>query len=329
MGANLLSSASISVGVPAYNQGEYIRATLLGLLNQGEPPHELVVCNNHSNDSTAEVLDGFAGELTVISPPHHLPMMENWNHLIESMTGEWIALVSSDDTVLPGFVEALKRGIVGNPDAVLIHGNVARIGTDGSRLRIRADRSLDPEPPPINLNRRLRGPGLNWGAVAFRRDAWQKIGGFRNECPLAGDWEFWLELCALGDFVAIPEVIAEYRIGVRSPEAEFVRIPIWARDFQRLYHEVIPRISKKIGGPGKATIEHAMRTKCHNFLSHSCLHLDPDQCRQLASELQDWAEKCGVPSAWAELNAGRCPGRLRWRAVREVLARISDPFIRQ
>ena len=40
----------ISVAVPTYNQGDYIRDTLDSLLNQNIAPLEIVVCNNHSTD---------------------------------------------------------------------------------------------------------------------------------------------------------------------------------------------------------------------------------------------------------------------------------------
>ena len=45
----------LSIGIPTYNQAEYIEKAILSALNQTEPAYEVVVSNNHSTDSTAEV----------------------------------------------------------------------------------------------------------------------------------------------------------------------------------------------------------------------------------------------------------------------------------
>ena len=42
------NSKLLSVGIPAYNQGPYLRATLDSLLLQTNTPLEIVVSNNHS-----------------------------------------------------------------------------------------------------------------------------------------------------------------------------------------------------------------------------------------------------------------------------------------
>lgn len=37
----------LSIGIPTYNQAEYIEKAILSALNQTEPAYEVVVSNNH------------------------------------------------------------------------------------------------------------------------------------------------------------------------------------------------------------------------------------------------------------------------------------------
>ena len=106
----------LSIGVPAYNQGSYLAETLESLLNQETPFHEIVVSNNHSTDSTAEVLESFAGRVRVVTPPKHLTMAGNWNFTISQLTGDWISLLSSDDLALPNFARSVTTALQTVPE---------------------------------------------------------------------------------------------------------------------------------------------------------------------------------------------------------------------
>ena len=75
---------SISVGVPAYNQGQYLAETLDSLLCQAVPPTEIVVSDNHSTDQTPEILRQYEGRVRIIRPPEHLSMTAHWNFVVES-----------------------------------------------------------------------------------------------------------------------------------------------------------------------------------------------------------------------------------------------------
>ncbi len=68
----------LSIGIPAYNQGEYLRETLASLVHQVDASTEIVVSENHSTDNTPAVLEEFAGRVRVVRPPVHMPMMAHW-----------------------------------------------------------------------------------------------------------------------------------------------------------------------------------------------------------------------------------------------------------
>ena len=77
---------SVSVGVPVYNQGQYLAETLDSLLAQTMPPDEITVSDNHSTDETAEVLRRYEGRVRIIRPPEHLPMTAHWNFVVQNQS---------------------------------------------------------------------------------------------------------------------------------------------------------------------------------------------------------------------------------------------------
>lgn len=46
------SRIRVSIGIPTYNQAEYLEETILSVLNQTVPAYEIFVSNNHSTDDT-------------------------------------------------------------------------------------------------------------------------------------------------------------------------------------------------------------------------------------------------------------------------------------
>lgn len=50
------SRVKISIGIPTYNQAEYLEETILSVLNQTVAAYEIVVSNNHSTDDTEKIL---------------------------------------------------------------------------------------------------------------------------------------------------------------------------------------------------------------------------------------------------------------------------------
>lgn len=306
---------SISIGVPTYNQAEFLRETLTSLLNQDVPPLELVVSDNHSTDNTGLILREFGTQIRVISPPRHLEVHEHFNYLAERLRGEWFSLLSSDDVAEPNYVRTLAKGTTRSPAAVIVRGGWKCIDEAGRTL------SMNRLPgvrrcvrPPGTLLENVYGSKTSLAAFAVRKRAWEAVGGFPTECVLYGDWVFWLRLAPLGDFILEPRIISGYRTDYRPGlwEARYIAgIP----DEELVSTRIIPEAARAIGGVDGRVIQRGMKRRFLALLPIYCELVPPAERDEVAAAMQKWAEAADCVQELDGFRRGeqvaRRSGRLR------------------
>ena len=92
----------LSIVVPSYNQGAYIRETLDSIFAQDYRPIEVLVLDGASKDETVEILRSYdAPELRWWSERDR-GVVDAVNKGLARASGEIIGIQSSDDTYLPG-----------------------------------------------------------------------------------------------------------------------------------------------------------------------------------------------------------------------------------
>ncbi|MFI3223235.1 MAG: glycosyltransferase [Methylococcaceae bacterium] len=307
---NKYTSNTMSVGVPTYNQGDYIRATLDSLLKQTLAPLEIVVCNNHSTDNTAEILKDYEGKVRVIQPETHLDMMDNWNYLVSQLKGDWFTLLSSDDLAHPNYVKTLVEGTTRSTNAVLIRAGWENIDNQGAVLEKRYLLSVATQTrPPQTFLENLYGPKSSFAAFAVKKSAWEKIGGFSTECKLYGDWAFWLRLSPLGDFIYEHKIITGYRTAYR-PGIELKRLSIEIRDEEVISTVIIPETAKKIGNINQELIDTALKVRFISRLDLICRLIKDGEVQEnqrtiYAEELLKWALSVNCLAELNEFKAGK------------------------
>lgn len=101
----------LSILLPTRNGGAQLEDCLRSVLSQPDPELELVVSDNASDDVTAEVLRGFAGDerMKVVRQPEMLSVTDNWSRTLEAAGGDYVLLVGDDDALLHGTVARLAE----------------------------------------------------------------------------------------------------------------------------------------------------------------------------------------------------------------------------
>lgn len=99
----------LSVIVPVYNKDRYIRLCLQSILNQTFTDFELILVNDGSTDSSAEICEDFARQDKRVSVIHQMNkgVSEARNTGVLHSSGKYIGFVDCDDTLAADMYETL------------------------------------------------------------------------------------------------------------------------------------------------------------------------------------------------------------------------------
>lgn len=182
--------ADISAVIPVYNRAGSVGRSVESVLRQTLPPREVIVVDDGSTDSTADVLKQFGGDIRVTGDGRNRGVAAARNLGVAQSSGAWIAFNDSDDVWEPDKLERQWDYLRANPYYEFIHGYDRWI-YDGAE---------------IEMEREGRKPeGWIWKAslghcyispptVLMKRALFDELGGFDESLPVSEDYEFWLRL---------------------------------------------------------------------------------------------------------------------------------------
>ena len=105
----------ISVVTPSYNQGKFLEAALLSILNQQYPRLELIVMDGGSTDQSVDIIRKYEDELTYWQSAPDGGHAEAVRTGFEKATGDIFAFLNSDDLYLPGTLKTVAAFFLNNP----------------------------------------------------------------------------------------------------------------------------------------------------------------------------------------------------------------------
>jgi glycosyltransferase involved in cell wall biosynthesis len=196
----------ISIIVPSYNQGKYIRATLDSVLAQDYRPIEILVIDGASTDGTIDILHQYDNvpEVNWVSEPDR-GIVEATNKGFARAKGEICAIQSSDDYYLPGALSTIVRYFKNDPKLGLVYGDVVKIDTSGNEL-------WRNKISPFSLEGFLaRETYIPQPAAFFRLELVQQLGGWDERIPYVPDTDLWLRIAFHSNVKKIDEFLACFR----------------------------------------------------------------------------------------------------------------------
>lgn len=197
-----MNRPDISVVMSVYNGADQLQETLQSVLSQEGCSFEFIVIDDGSIDRTATLLDECAARdsrLVVI----HQPNTGLTRALIkgcEVARGEYIARQDCGDLSLPGRLAIQLNLLRAGGNYVAASCYTKFIGPKGESLHVsRIGESNLNAALVSGLERRLKGPSHH-GSVMFARNAYIRVGGYREQFLLAQDLDLWTRLVEHGAF---------------------------------------------------------------------------------------------------------------------------------
>lgn len=198
----------ISVIIPAYNGERYIESAIESVLTQRDANFELIVVDDGSTDNTPNILQAYGDRISVFSQQNQ-GVAAARNRGIEAAIGELIALLDQDDIFLPNKLATQTACFDTYPDIGLVVSGWRLIDAKGNKIsEIKPWHDL----PVLDLETLLTKSPILPSAIMFRRQWWQKVGGFDSQFNGVDDAEFVWRLALKGcQAVWHSEVTVGYR----------------------------------------------------------------------------------------------------------------------
>lgn len=203
----------VSVVIPAYNAAEYLEETLSSVLSQTHRNLEVLVIDDGSTDSTADIGGSTDDQrVRVLTFPNGgLPTARNRG--LDLARGEYIAFLDADDVWDTTKLERQILALIGS-DAVGVGSKMRYISARG---RTGGECGESPENSDAQERIRLaRFMPFPISSVLFRTAVVRDIGGFDESLKQVEDLEFLSRMAARGRITWVPEKLGSYRVHSKS-----------------------------------------------------------------------------------------------------------------
>ncbi|MBQ4284435.1 MAG: glycosyltransferase family 2 protein [Lachnospira sp.] len=113
----------VSIVIPNYNYGHFIRETMESAVHQTYDNIEIVVVDDGSTDNSVEIVNEYVEKfdnVTLYKNGKNLGVVGNHNRAVELSHGEYIVVLSSDDYLDIHFVEECVKKFEQHPSAGMV-----------------------------------------------------------------------------------------------------------------------------------------------------------------------------------------------------------------
>mgnify|MGYP003345369411 FL=1 len=246
----------VSVVMPTFNSGSFVREAIHSLIHQNYPRHELIVVDGGSTDQTLPIVRSYMGDgdLKLIELPPGLGIPKALNAGIAAAAGEFIARMDADDVAYYNRLSEQVTFLSNLPEVTVVGSGVDRFFEDSGSSRSPQwhdhiiDNYLINNPffhPTIMIHRSIVDSGL------FRYD---------EDQPCDEDYELWGRLLLKTKAANIDSSLLRYRVHGQNAQ--------WDPRKHRYKAKALRGFCEPLGIADPALIDALVEFQCGNFVRH-------------------------------------------------------------
>lgn len=212
----------VSVVMGVYNGASELVASIESILAQRDVDLELIVVDDGSTDESPALLQAISQQ------DQRLRVYRQDNQGLTTALivgcrlakGQYIARQDVGDISHPSRLARQASMLDASATRVLVFCAYDLLGPNDEIL---AENCLSGAADDISKNLQalnaatLAGP--HHGTVMFRKEAYERVGGYRSAFYFAQDLDLWVRLITVGDIVGLPETLCQLRFGYASLSA--------------------------------------------------------------------------------------------------------------
>jgi glycosyltransferase involved in cell wall biosynthesis len=213
---------TISVVIPTYNYGRFLRDAIDSVLAQTYPALEVIVVDDGSTDDTPQVLAEYGDRIRVICQKNEGAGAAR-NAGIAAARGEYIAFLDSDDIMKAQKLERDMARFEGDPGLGLVHCGAESFDHAGKTLSVSLTGlegwvALD----LLALDREVIA--ASGGGIVVPKRVAEEVGGFDPRLQRSEDWDFCYRVAVRYRVAFVPEVLVRYRLHGQGSHLDIPRM---------------------------------------------------------------------------------------------------------
>lgn len=231
----------LSVCIPVYNAGVFLRIAISSVLLQSFTDFELIIVDDCSSDLTENVIAEFDDiRLKFYRNTRNLGLVGNWNHCLKLAQGKYITIFHQDDVMLPNNLIRYVTMLEENSTVGLVYSNIKRIDITGQVIGGHWLPSLhQPESDTVLTGKAIFEAIATYGniipcpAVIVRKECFEQLGSFDVRLPFATDLEMWMRIAAHYDVGYLSEPLVALRVHLEQETTKFANT---GKDYWDILH---------------------------------------------------------------------------------------------
>lgn len=215
----------VSIILPTYNHGEFIKSAIQSILDQDFYNFELILINDGSTDGTSEIIREYCSDSRIkIIEQKNQGLPKTLNIGFSVAKGDFLTWTSADNLFSKNAISDLLRAANRETNSGVFYSDFQAINQDGFPLednnpwriydRDKANKSV------VRVKRRgnfFREVPANFVGPYFlyRASLGERLKGYSNT-PGIEDWDFWLRMQFLTNFEFVHTTGLNYKYRVHS-----------------------------------------------------------------------------------------------------------------
>ena len=204
----------VSVVMPVHNALPHLDAAVRSILDQSFDRFEFVIYDDASTDGSTERLREWARKdprIQLFEGERNLGPVNSSAYVVEHSSAPLVARMDADDVSLPGRLEQQFDLLRDNP----------RVGLVGTLFDVIDDRGMRIRGPDFwRLKRKSPFvPFAAHGSIMFRRNVFDRVGGYRLQCQYWEDHDLVMRMAAIAEVLVIPAPLYRVRMWNKNTRA--------------------------------------------------------------------------------------------------------------
>jgi glycosyltransferase involved in cell wall biosynthesis len=132
-----LYKPTVSIGLPVFNGGDYLRFSIDSILEQTFTDFELIISDNASSDSTQKICEEYARRdkrIVYTRFDENKGATINYNHIVNTARGKYFKWAAHDDICKPTYIAKCVKALDENKKVILAYPQTTIIDGAGKYL---------------------------------------------------------------------------------------------------------------------------------------------------------------------------------------------------